>query len=166
MAAPASKKNSPFKKQWQSSSSGRATNSSLWRNEAPETNLREVPSLPLESLEALSVATLVQEDKQRSALNEKIKAIKNALMQAERQAILARSNSIPLGKRQGLCQEAWQKYESAVTMRNSARSLSTALGLEDRRRVRAIEGAPEWRSIRHAIQQAAVLNQIRLQAAA
>jgi len=144
----------------------RPSASGLWRSADASTSTQELPVLPVESLEALSSPCAVQEEKQRQALEETIGNLKTFLKQAHHSAILSRSQSMELPRRQELCQKAWEAYEAALELRETARRLSAVLSLEDRRRVRSLEGAPEWRSVKHAIRQAAELNRVRLSQAA
>lgn len=128
--------------------------------------VEELASLPLETLTPKAPAADVSADRQRELFDATLQNLKACLMQAKRGAVLARSQSTEIAKRKALCQDALNQYQKALESRNCLRSLTARMDLEDRRRVRAIEGAPEWRTIRHAIQKSAEFNHLALSFAA
>jgi hypothetical protein len=71
-----------------------------------------------------------------------------------------------LNQRQALCQEAQAQFQAASASLTKLSGLARRLGVEARRKVRGIEGATEWRSIRHTICRSAELNQVQLAFAA
>ena len=94
------------------------------------------------------------------AWEEEIEAVKELLLKARRQAILSRSQTLNLTQRRWLCREAMSLFEKAQNNFGNLKGRALRAGLTERRRIRSIEGATEWRSIRHAIKRSAELNQM------
>lgn len=138
----------------------------LWnRASAPTVNPETLPTLPIGTLEGVS-ATSVASAGQQAAFDAELALLKDSLLQARRSAILARSQTIALAQRQDLCRKAQTQYEEALASLSKLGSLARRLDMTARRKFRALEGAMEWRSIRHTIQRSAELNQLQLAFAA
>ena len=141
--------------------------SKLWNRPATQTvNPDTLPTLPLATIEGVSSVSAVETAGQQAAFDAELAVLKDSLLQARRSAILARSQSIELSQRQALCRKAQGQYEDAVASLRKLGSLARRLEIEARRKFRALEGAMEWRSIRHTIQRSAEMNQLQLAFAA
>ncbi len=138
----------------------------LWNSSENLVDPEDLPSLPIECLQPSDCLPAPDRKKQEDIFEETVALLKESLLGAKKTAILARSQSMEAGKRQTLCHQALKNYQRAIQLRNKLRSLTARMSLDDRRRVRALEGAPEWRQIRHAIQRSADLNRVALSFAA
>jgi hypothetical protein len=114
------------------------------------TKVADLPALPIGTF-AAPVAATVNVDAQQAAFDAELKTLKTSLLQAQRSATLARSRSLSTVQAQSLTQEAQSSYDVAVASLKNLVSLSNRLGGEARRKARMIEGAAEWRQVRHSI---------------
>ncbi len=137
----------------------------LWNRASVEAvNPETLPTLPLATI--LPTATSAATAGQQAAFEAELALLKDKLLQSRRSAILARSQSIELAQRQELCRQAQGQFEEAQESLRKLGSMALRQGVEARRKFRAIEGAQEWRSIRHTIRRSAEMNQLSLAIAA
>lgn len=129
-------------------------------------NPETLPTLPLATLETVSAATTIGNAGQQAAFDAELALLKDLLLQARRSAILARSQTMELSQRQNLCRQAQGQFETALESLRKLGALARRLDMETRRKFRAIEGAQEWRVIRHTIRRSAEMNQLNLAVAA
>lgn len=138
----------------------------LWnRGNVEAVNPETLPILPIATLEGAN-APLSEIAGQQAAFDSELALLKDSLLQSRRSAILARSQSFELAQRQELCRKAQGQYEEALASLRKLGSLARRLDIAARRKFRALEGAMEWRSIRHTIQRSAEMNQLSLAFAA
>lgn len=138
----------------------------LWnRGSVEAVNPETLPTLPIATLEGVSAAS-VETAGHQAAFDAELALLKDSLLQARRSAILARSQSVELAQRQELCRKAQAQYEGAQTSLRKLGGLARRLDMAARRKFRALEGALEWRAIRHTIQRSAEMNQLQLAFAA
>ena len=143
------------------------TAAKLWnRGQVQAINPEVLPTLPIATLQAVATAPVVADAALQADFDAELNQLKGQLLQARRSAILARSQSMALNQRQALCQEAQAQFQAASASLSKLSGLARRLGVEARRKARSIEAATEWRSIRHAIQRSAELNQVQLAVAA
>lgn len=134
---------------------------SLWKGKGENSSTKaSVATLPLAVFESADLIPSIDAEKQRTLLQETIANLKACLLGARRAAVLARSRSTPMSQRQNLCREAMDSYGRARSLLNDLRCIARHLTTQERRKVRAIEGAPEWRSIHHAIRRSGELNAV------
>jgi len=137
----------------------------IWNRSSVEAvNPDTLPTLPLATI--LPAGTSVEKSGQQVAFDQELALLKDKLLQSRRSAILARSQSIDLKQRQELFHQAQGQFEEALELLRKLGSLALRQGVEARRKFRAIEGAQEWRSIRHTICRSAEMNQLNLSIAA
>ena len=116
----------------------------------PKTPVAELPALPIGTF-ATSTAAHVDAQALQTAFDAELSTVKANLLQAQRSATLARSQSLTVAQAQSLTQEAQASYDVAVAALKKLVSISNRLGGEARRKARMIEGAGEWRQVRHGI---------------
>lgn len=125
----------------------------LWKIEESQADFSDAGALPLETFLNQEGPLPANPDKLKDLLKEKVQGIQAALRQAKRNLVLSRSHSLGLKQAVSLLANAEQNYETAQKFLVEVKTLVRRMGPEDRRRVRALEGAAEWRRLRHAIQQ-------------
>lgn len=116
------------------------------------------PFSPVAELPALPIATFantnnvnVDTQAQQAAFDAELSSLKGSLLKAQRSATLARSQSLTVAQAQSMTQDAQAHYDVAVASLKKLVSISNRLGGEARRKARMIEGAAEWRQVRHSI---------------
>jgi len=139
---------------------------SLWKPRSSEISAVEIPSLPIECLKTQPSQVTPDAERQNRLFSELQTQIKEHLYSARKSATLARTQAMAHEKRQSLCRNALELFERALELKTQLRSLALRMGLAERRKARSLEGAPEWREIRRAIQSSADLNQVKLSFAA
>ena len=125
----------------------------LWKKEELDSAQGELAALPLETFLNPEGALPAKQAKLSSLFKEKVEAIQDALRKAKRGLVLSRSRSLSSVQARSLGEEASKNYETAKNYLTELKTLVRRMGPDDRRRVRALEGAAEWRRIRHAILQ-------------
>jgi len=146
--------------------SNKPSQSSLWKSRRSSVSPSEIASLPLEALQKQGATASVDTELQRQSFSEILHQLKEHLFSAKKSATLARTQSMPAEKRKLLCGNSVELFDRAQQLKLQLRSLAMRMGLEERRKLRGLEGAPEWREIRRAIQQSAALNKVKASFAA
>lgn len=117
------------------------------KSQAP---VAELPALPIGTFTNSNVSTLDAQALQ-AAFDAELNTVKAKLLQAQRSATLARSQSLSAAQAQSMTQDAQANYDVAVAALKKLVSISNRLGADARRKARMIEGAAEWRQVRHNI---------------
>ena len=147
--------------------SSNPTVAKLWnRGSVQAINPDTLPILPLATVEMVSASPAPVYSEQQASFDAELAFLKDSLLQSRRSAILARSQSMDLTQRQALCHQAQGQFQEAQDALQNLGTLARRLGVEARRKFRAIEGAQEWRSIRHTIFRSGEMNQLQLAFAA
>ena len=115
-----------------------------------QTPVAELPALPIGTFATSNVASIDAQALQ-AAFEAELNTVKANLLQAQRSATLARSQSLSVAQAQSMTQDAQANYDVAVAALKKLVSLSNRLGADARRKARMIEGAAEWRQVRHSI---------------
>ena len=116
----------------------------------PKTSVAELPALPIGTFATSNVAS-VDAQALQVAFDAELNTVKAKLLQAQRSATLARSQSLSVAQAQSMTQDAQANYDVAVASLKKLVSFSNRLGADARRKARMIEGAAEWRQVRHSI---------------
>ncbi|HEX5034941.1 MAG TPA: hypothetical protein VFW62_10695 [bacterium] len=114
------------------------------------TPVAELPALPIATFATANVPSLDAQALQ-AAFETELNTVKANLLKAQRSATLARSQSLSVAQAQSMNQEAQNSYDLALASLKKLVSISNRLGGESRRKARMIEGAAEWRQVRHSI---------------
>ena len=125
----------------------------LWKKEELDSELKDLADLPLETFLSEGAKLPANPEKLSSLFKEKVEGLQQALRNAKRGMVLSRSRSLSPEQAQSLCEEAGAHFEQAQKFLADLKILTRRMGPEDRRRVRALEGIPDWRRIRHGILQ-------------
>ncbi len=115
-----------------------------------QTPVAELPALPIGTFATSNVANIDAQALQ-AAFDAELNTVKAKLLQAQRSATLARSQSLSAAQAQSMTQDAQANYDVAVAALKKLVSFSNRLGADARRKARLIEGAAEWRQVRHSI---------------
>lgn len=115
-----------------------------------QTPVAEIPALPIATFANTNVANLDAQALQ-AAFDAELNTVKASLLKAQRSATLARSQSLSAAQAQAMNQDAQNSYDAALASLKKLVSISNRLGGETRRKARMIEGAAEWRQVRHSI---------------
>lgn len=125
--------------------------SRLWKGEGEATGSpRGV--LPLGILLPSPPAGTRSNQKDREKFLGHCEKILASLKEAKRQWVLSRSASLSADQLEEVLHQAQCAWEESCKTLKKIKSLSHRLGPQERRQVRAIEGLPEWRKVRRALE--------------
>ncbi|HKY63956.1 MAG TPA: hypothetical protein VJR29_11095 [bacterium] len=115
------------------------------------TPVAELPALPIATFATTANVPSLDTQALQAAFETELNTVKASLLKAQRSATLARSQSLSSTQAQSMNQEAQNSYDAALASLKKLVSISNRLGGESRRKARMIEGAAEWRQVRHSI---------------
>lgn len=122
----------------------------LWRDRDQEIPNQELGSLPLETLLSLNgeAAPASSQKDLPEKFSRLAEQVQEGLLMVRRRLVAARSQG---GQAPSLVEELRQGFEGAREQLDQLKVLARRMGPEQRRVVRHLEGAPDWRRIKHQL---------------
>ncbi|MDX1386213.1 MAG: hypothetical protein R3257_01390 [bacterium] len=125
--------------------------SRLWKGEGDSTQSSQ-GALPLGILLPGPASNSPSTQQNREKFVAHFEKILASLKQAKRHLVLSRSSSLQADQVQEVLHQAQLSWEESCQTLKKIKSLSLRLGPQERRRLRALEGMPEWRKVRRALE--------------